>query len=127
MKKITLAILIFFAFIGSVEAIPPGGPSTSGGTSAIASGTATLETDAIVSATCAAAVTVSAAGVATTDVIQATFNADPTSTTGYVPSTSGMLTIIAYPTANNVNFKACNNTGASITPGAVTLNWRVVR
>jgi hypothetical protein len=26
-----------------------------------------------------------------------------------------------------VNFKVCNNTGTSITPGAITLNWRVVR
>jgi hypothetical protein len=40
---------------------------------------------------------------------------------------SGMLAIIKYPTANNVNFKVCNNTSASITPGAVTLNWRVSR
>jgi hypothetical protein len=38
-----------------------------------------------------------------------------------------MLTIFAYPTANNVNFKVCNNTAGSITPGAITLNWRVVR
>jgi hypothetical protein len=38
-----------------------------------------------------------------------------------------MLTIISYPTANNVNFKVCNNTSASVTPGAITLNWRVVR
>ncbi len=100
---------------------------TGGGSAAIASGTATLGTDAIASATCASVVTVSATGVATTDVIQATFNADPTSTTGYTAAISGMLTIIAYPTAANVNFKVCNNTGASITPGAVTLNWKVVR
>jgi hypothetical protein len=38
-----------------------------------------------------------------------------------------MLTIIAYPTANNVNFKVCNNTSGSVTPGAITLNWRVTR
>lgn len=39
----------------------------------------------------------------------------------------GGLTIFVYPTANAVNFKVCNSTSASITPGAVTLNWRVVR
>jgi hypothetical protein len=72
-------------------------------------------------------VTTSATGTATTDVIQASFNGDPTAVTGYVASTSGMLTIIAYPTANNVNFKVCNNTGGSITPGAITLNWTVLR
>jgi hypothetical protein len=38
-----------------------------------------------------------------------------------------MLSIIKYPTSNNVNFKVCNSTGSSITPGAITLNWRVVR
>lgn len=96
-------------------------------TQTIASGTAALGTSAISSGTCATAVTKTATGVATTDNIQADFNADPTSTTGFSPSSSGMLTIIKYPTSGNVNFKVCNNTSASITPGAVTLNWRVVR
>ena len=71
--------------------------------------------------------TVAAAGVATTDVVSASFNGDPTAVTGYVPLTSGMLTIIGYPTSGNVNFKVCNNTSASITPGAITLNFRVDR
>lgn len=97
------------------------------GTTTIANGTAALGTSAIASAACATVVTVSATGVATTDNIMADFNADPTSTVGYIPSASGMLTIIKYPTTNNVNFKVCNNTGGSITPGAVTLNWRVTR
>lgn len=93
----------------------------------IASGTAAMGTGAITSATCATVVTVSATGVATTDTITASFNGDPTAVTGYIPSTSGMLTIIPYPTANNVNFKVCNNTSGSVTPGAITLNWRVAR
>lgn len=96
-------------------------------TKTIASGTAALGTGAVSSASCATVVTVSATGVATTDNIQTTFNADPTSTVGYQALTSGMLTIIPYPTTNNVNYKVCNTTSASITPGAVTLNWRVVR
>ncbi len=91
------------------------------------SGTASLGTGTISSAACATAVTVSATGVASTDVVTAGFNGDPTGVTGYVPLTSGMLTILAYPTPNNVNFKVCNNTTESITPGAITLNWRVVR
>lgn len=93
----------------------------------IAASTATLGTSAIASGACATAVTVAGSGIATTDVIDWGFNADPTSTTGYAPSTSGMLTIIAYPTSGNANFKVCNNTAASITPSAVTLNWRVRR
>lgn len=102
--------------------------SAAGGlTTTVASGTAALGTSSISSATCATAVTVSATNTATTDVVLASFNGDPTAVTGYVPLTAGMLTIIAYPTANNVNFKVCNNTAGAITPGAITLNWRVLR
>ena len=93
----------------------------------IAKGTAVLGTSAITNGACAAAVTVSASGVLATDHIEADFNADPTSTTGYAPGGSGILVVIKYPTAGNVNFKVCNNTTGSITPGAVTLNWRVLR
>lgn len=99
--------------------------STLAGT--VASGTSALGTSAISSATCATVVTTSATGTATTDTVLAGFNGDPTGVTGYAASTSGMLTIIAYPSANNVNFKVCNNTASSITPGAITLNWRVIR
>jgi hypothetical protein len=102
--------------------------SAAGGvTSTIASGTSALGTSAISSGACASAVTTTATNVATTDVVTASFNGDPSGVTGYAPATTGMLTILSYPTANNVNFKVCNNTSASITPGAITLNWRVVR
>jgi hypothetical protein len=97
----------------------------SGGT--IASGTAAMSTSAIASGSCATVVTVTATGVATTDTLLASFNGDPTGVTGFAPATTGMLTIIGYPTTNNANFKECNNTSASITPGAHTLNWRVAR
>lgn len=91
----------------------------------IANGTAALGTSAISAGTCASAVTVAATGVATTDLVDAGFNGDPTAVTGYVAP--NMLSIIPYPTTNNVNFKVCNNTAASITPGAITLNWAVRR
>lgn len=93
----------------------------------VASGTKALATAAIGSAACTAAQTATATGVLTTDVITASFNGDPTAVTGYVPLTTGMLTIIVYPTADTFNAKVCNNTNASVTPGAITLNWRVVR
>ncbi len=93
----------------------------------IAHGAKALATGSISSAACTTAQTDTATGTATTDAIVATFNGDPTGVTGYVPLTAGMLTIIAYPTADTVNFKVCNNTTSSITPGAITLNWRVVR
>lgn len=102
--------------------------SAAGGlTTTIASGTSALGTSAISSATCATVVTTSATNTATTDVVSWGFNGDPTAVTGYVPLVAGMLTIIAYPSANNVNFKVCNNTNASVTPGAITLNWRITR
>lgn len=90
-------------------------------------GTSAMGTSAIPSGSCATVVTTSATGVATTDVVGWGFNGDPTGITGFTPVTTGMLTIVAFPSANNVNFKECNVTTASITPGAHTLNWRVVR
>jgi fibronectin-binding autotransporter adhesin len=96
-------------------------------TTTIASGTAALGTSSIASGSCATVVTSTATGVATTDAVTWTFNADPTSTVGYQATSNGMLTIVNYPTSGIVNFKVCNNTGSAITPGAVTLNWRVVR
>lgn len=107
--------------VQSAIAITPTGAMT------IASGTATLATASISSATCATVVSVVGAGILTTDVVTASFNGDPTAVTGYIPSTSGGLVIVSYPTAGYANFKACNYTGAAITPGAITLNWRVVR
>lgn len=98
-----------------------------GNNNTIFSGTMALATAAISSATCATVVTTSAPGVLTTDVVLASFNGDPTAVTGYVPLTAGMLTIVLYPTANNINAKVCNNTSGSITPGAVTLNIRANR
>jgi hypothetical protein len=102
--------------------------SAAGGlTTTIASGTSAMGTGAISSATCASVVTTTATNTATTDVVLASFNGDPTAVTGYTPVTTGALTIFAYPTSGNVNFKVCNLTSGSITPGAITLNWRVVR
>lgn len=93
----------------------------------VVTGTATLPTAAINSATCAATYTVTAAGVLSTDIISASANATLTATTGYSPSTSGGLSINFWPGSGTVNFDVCNWSASSITPGAVTLNWRVSR
>jgi|SRR5579859_1287870 len=92
----------------------------------IAAGTSALGTGSISSGACASVVTTTATGTLTTDPITATPNADIHGVTGY-GATTGLLTVYAYPTADNVNFLVCNWTGSSITPGAVTLNWTVVR
>jgi len=84
-------------------------------------------TTAIMDRAVGTAASTSGTGTLVGDNVITDFNVDPTSTTGYSASSSGMLTIIKYPTAGNVNFKVCNNTSGSITPGAVTLNWRVTR
>ena len=96
-------------------------------TQKIASGTATLGTSAIASGACATVVTVTATCVASTDSIAWSPNASIKAVTGYAPTTSGGLTIAPYPTANAVNFDVCNWSSASITPGAVVINWEVVR
>lgn len=101
--------------------------SWASGTTTVAAGTVALGTAAIPSGTAATLITISAPGVLTTDNIMADFNSDPTGVVGYQPSASGMLTIIKFPSVGFVNFYVVNNTGLSITPGAITLNYRVVR
>ena len=95
------------------------------------SGTATLGTSAITSAACATEVSVTATGVnpigTNPDVVTVSWNSDPTAVTGYIPATAGGLTIFAYPKTNAVGFKVCNYTASSLTPGPITLNWRVIR
>ena len=97
------------------------------GTVTIASGTASLGTTSIASGSCASTVTVSASGVLSTDSIAWNPNASISGVTGYIPSTSGGLSIAAYPTSGNVSFQVCNWSSGSLTPGSVTLNWRVMR
>lgn len=96
-------------------------------TQTIASGTLALGTGAIASAACATAVTATATGTLSTDAFMWNPNADVSGVTGYVPATTGGLTIAVWPTTDTINAKVCNWSNASITPGAVTLNWRVTR
>jgi hypothetical protein len=109
------------------------GPTISAtGTQTIASGSLALAVSSIGSGACqtvtAGSVNSAAAtGVATTDAITFTPNGSIKAVTGYVPATTGGLTIAAYPTSGYVNFDVCNWTSGAIVPGAVTLNWRVTR
>lgn len=98
-----------------------------GSTNTICSGTIPLGTSAIASGTAATTITQTCTGLASTDNIMLDFNGSPLGTVGYQPSTSGMLTIIKWPTTNTINISVVNSTGSSITPGAVTVNYRVVR
>lgn len=100
-------------------------PASATLTQTIASGTASLGRNSISSGACASTVTVTATGLSTTDNIMADCNGSPLSTTGYAPSSSGILTIIKWPTTNAVLVAVRNYMANSIIPGAVTLNWRV--
>lgn len=95
--------------------------------SRIANGSSALGTSSIASTACATVVTGTATGTLTTDSIQWTPNADISAVTGYAPVTTGALIVYVYPTADTVNFKVCNPTALAIVPGAVTINWRVIR
>jgi hypothetical protein len=93
----------------------------------ICSGTVALGTSLIASGAAATTVTATCTGLASTDVVSLSFNSSPLAVTGYVPSTNGILGILAWPTTNTINISVFNNTASSITPGAITLNFRVTR
>jgi hypothetical protein len=87
----------------------------------IANTTITVGTTAIGANTCTSNATATMTGAATTSTFTFTPNASVTGVTGW--GSTGGLVIAAYPTANTLNYSVCNQTGASITPGAsVTFN-----
>lgn len=96
-------------------------------TQTICNGTVALGTTAIASGAKSTVATSTCTGLLTTDNIMMDFNSDPSAVTGYAPSANGTLTLIKFPTANTINVYQYNDTAASITPGAVTVNYRVVR
>lgn len=97
------------------------GPPTSSG---ISNTSVTVGTTLIPANSCSSASTVTMAGVSTGSTFQFTPASDPSSTTGWSPGAAGQLYFNAWPTANTLNYKVCNPTTASITPGAST-TWNV--
>ena len=86
----------------------------------IASGTSTLGNSLIGSGACATLVTSTAAGAITSDRIEWDYASAPA-------TADGLLTLSAYPTAGNVNFKLCNPTAGSQTPSGLVVNWGILR
>jgi hypothetical protein len=86
----------------------------------IASGTSTLTNSAVSSGACAAVVTTAASGVLTTDRIAWSYASAPA-------TADGLLTLSAYVTSGNVNWKLCNPTANSQTPSGLVVNWGVLR
>lgn len=97
-------------------------------TQTVASGQTAIPVTALAANTCdASATTATATGAATTDAPIVSYASDPTAVTGYGGGTSGGISIRSWTTLNTFNFKRCNESGSSITPGALNLNWRVTR
>ncbi len=100
---------------------------TAGSSLVIASGTKALATTSIAAGACNTD-TITATGVVSTDVVTWNPNADLSTVVGYRPiSGDGLAIYPPVPSANLITVKACNPTASSITPGLVTLNYRVVR
>ena len=93
----------------------------------IAHGAKALDFASTATGACSTVITDTATGAASTDVIIFNANASIKAVTGYVPASTGGFSISAYPTANTVNFEACNWTGGTVDPGSITVNWVVIR
>ncbi len=69
---------------------------------------------------CTVPVTTAMDGVTTATAFTETFAANPNAANGW--GAHGGLSVTLWPTANAVNWSVCNQTAATITPGAMTLN-----
>ncbi len=102
-------------------------------TQTICSGTVTLGTTLIASggkygASSSTPLTATCTGMTTSDTVSWTFDSDPSGVTGYGPSASGSLSVAGFQDGSNtVGFWQYNNTASSVTPGAMTLTYRVTR
>jgi hypothetical protein len=100
--------------------LPVAQDGTGTATAAIANVTITLPTTAIAATTCTSASTTTMTGLATTSAFMTAFATDPSAVTGW--GSAGGLSWVAWPTANTLNWRVCNVTASSITPGAMSLN-----
>lgn len=99
-------------------------------TRTITSGTTALAVSEIAANSCQAVTegttnSTAATGALTTDTLDWDTSGSTVAIDGYVPPAK--LTIRDYLTAGFVNFDVCNETAAAVTPGALTLNWKVRR
>lgn len=91
----------------------------------ITNNTTTTGTTAVSANTCTTASTVTLTGLATSNTINFTPTSDTSSVAGWGSPSSGLLYIVAWPSAaNTASYKVCNATSSSITPGA-SVTWNV--
>lgn len=81
----------------------------------------TMPTSSLAGNSCTATATATMTGLATTSSISSTFSSDPSSVTGW-GSTGGLMLATWPSAANTLSWRVCNQTGSSITPGAMTMN-----
>ena len=94
----------------------------------VGTGTQALGTSSIGSGSCATPVAITVTGAAATDQALLDSNAaDMSGVTGYGVSASGVLMIYKRITTNTLTITVCNSTGSTITPGALTIQWTVLR
>ena len=86
----------------------------------LVSGTSTLTSGTVTTNSCQTAVTTAATGAATTDTVEWSYATAP-------GTADGLMTVSAYATSGNVNFKRCNSSSASQTGTAIVINWRIDR
>jgi len=104
-----------------------GRTNTQGDTSGFiheAGATLALSTSAIGAHTCSAAQTATITGLTTSAVVKWSFATTPIGVTGYGDATTPFLVVTTFPTTNTGNVVVCNISGASITPGAISVNLR---
>jgi hypothetical protein len=118
--------VIYASVSGAVMTIADAGFTYSSVVKTIQGGSQALSTSQIAANSCNTTAQ-AATGITTSDVIITNVNGDPTSTTGFTPASSGSLYIWVYPTSGNINWKVCNPTTNPITPGPITMNWKVAR
>jgi hypothetical protein len=83
----------------------------------------TLGTTAVPANTCTLQTAITVTGLTTSSAISWNPQTDVSATAGFSPS-AGSLYFVAWPTANTINWKVCNASSSSITPGAST-TWNV--
>lgn len=86
-----------------------------------------MPTSAVTSGAKSSSSTGTCTGLTTSDTIVCSSAVELFGITGFVPSTSGILTINPWPTSNTINVEYENNTGGSVTPGSLTVNCEVTR
>lgn len=110
--------------------VVPGGVPVTGGTMTGSlsytpySTTVTVGTTAISANSCTTASTVTMTGLTTAMALKLTPTSDVSTVVGWSPASTGQLYFTAWPTANTLNYRVCNPTSSSITPGSST-TWNV--